>query len=590
MKLIDRKLDLIVVYKLKSNDELVNLLKKVENSFSWTVRSGAQPDEILIFLQANASTRKTVEVECNNMYDYFNSYYATSSVRKVVIPHDHKYNKELLHSLTSKYLISNEQLTGIKNAYGTNVGFYFAFLRTYFRSLVLPSLVGIICWYSKTEFSALYAIFISLYAIGFVEYWRVAERIISVEWGSDGSRSVELTRQETKQTAWYVREAKLLASLPILLLFAALLAALLTSIFMLEAFGLHFYEGPLKSYISLVPTVLFCVVVPQVIAVYQPVLTWLSKWENHPTHSDTDSSLTIKTFTINSLVSFGGLALTAYVYVPFGNTLMSIAGEKLGRDISNVVALDGKRIQAQLFAYMVTSQAVGSFQEVGMPFIMSFVKSHTSKNTYVPVDAPEEKEYLEEVRAEVSKEPYELFEDYAEMVTQFGYIALWSVAWPLGPLMGLINNFFEIRGDAFKLIKHHSKCIPRSTESIGPWLDTLSFLSWLGAMINTSLVILFNSSFKDIDLLNGHSGVLVAFIAALVASHGYFLVRGLFARLFKIAVWDNSTSAAIVRDRAMALHGSVHTVRDDNDPLDSNFGKLNETISELSAAQSRKDQ
>lgn len=156
--------------------------------------------------------------------------------------------------------------------------------------------------------------------------------------------------------------------------------------------------------------------------------------------------------------------------------------------------------------------------------------------------------------------------------------------------MGLINNFFEIRGDAFKLIKHHSKCIPRSTESIGPWLDTLSFLSWLGAMINTSLVILFNSSFKDSDLLNGHSGVLVAFIAALVASHGYFLVRGLFARLFKIAVWDNSTSAAIVRDRAMALHGSVHTVRDDNDPLDSNFGKLNETISELSAAQSKKDQ
>lgn len=229
MKLIDRKLDLIIVYKLKSNEELVNLLKKVENSFSWTVRAGAQPDEILIFLQANSSTRKTVEVECNNMHDYFNSYYATSSVLKVVIPHDHKYNKELLHSLTSKYLISNEQLTGIKNAYGTNVGFYFAFLRTYFRSLVLPSLVGIICWYSKTEFSALYAIFISLYAIGFVEYWRVAERIISVEWGSDGSRSVELTRQETKQTAWYVREAKLLASLPILLLFAALLAALLTS-------------------------------------------------------------------------------------------------------------------------------------------------------------------------------------------------------------------------------------------------------------------------------------------------------------------------------------------------------------------------
>lgn len=169
-------------------------------------------------------------------------------------------------------------------------------------------------------------------------------------------------------------------------------------------------------------TAVFSGIVPLLITAYQPVLNRLSKWENHATHSDTVASLTIKSFTLNSLVSFAGLALTAYVYVPFGKVLMKAASDRFKRfeifGSTEIVEIDGKRIQTQLFAQMVTSQAIGTFQEVGLPYIMSFVRSHISKNTYTPQDAPDEKEYLEEVRAEVTKDTYDLFEDYAEMVTQ----------------------------------------------------------------------------------------------------------------------------------------------------------------------------
>ena len=147
--------------------------------------------------------------------------------------------------------------------------------------------------------------------------------------------------------------------------------------------------------------------------------------------------------------------------------------------------------------------------------------------------------------------------------------------------MGLINNFFEIRGDAFKLITHHRRCIPRSTDSIGPWLDALSFLSWLSAMINTSLVILFNTAFKKSGLLAAHGGVLVAFIAALLASHGHFVIKGVFSRLFKLAIWDNSESAAVVRDRALALHSSKAGPRKKDRPLDNDDMKLRQTINEV---------
>ena len=63
--------------------------------------------------------------------------------------------------------------------------------------------------------------------------------------------------------------------------------------------------------------------------------------------------------------------------------------------------------------------------------------------------------------------------DYAEMVTQFGYITIWSVTWPLSPLFALINNWFELRTDAAKIATQVRRPIAERVESIGPWLQTM---------------------------------------------------------------------------------------------------------------------
>ena len=41
--------------------------------------------------------------------------------------------------------------------------------------------------------------------------------------------------------------------------------------------------------------------------------------------------------------------------------------------------------------------------------------------------------------------------EYEEMVVQFGFLALFGVAFPLAPLFAWINNLFEIRVGAFKV-------------------------------------------------------------------------------------------------------------------------------------------
>ncbi|KAJ0388971.1 hypothetical protein ATCC90586_011338 [Pythium insidiosum] len=49
---------------------------------------------------------------------------------------------------------------------------------------------------------------------------------------------------------------------------------------------------------------------------------------------------------------------------------------------------------------------------------------------------------------EAELEPYDTFEDYTEMLIQFGYVTFFSLAFPLAPLLALCNNVFELRMDA----------------------------------------------------------------------------------------------------------------------------------------------
>lgn len=124
----------------------------------------------------------------------------------------------------------------------------------------------------------------------------------------------------------------------------------------------------------------------------------------------------------------------------------------------------------------------------------------------------EEREFLEAVRDEAELPEYELFEDYSEMVVQFGYLVMWSGVWRLAPgmfsftflfvrrhtqfcdgiAMSLINNIFELKSDAFKITQHFRRPLaPIKVDTIGPWLDAMTFLTWAGTLTNAALIYLF---------------------------------------------------------------------------------------------------
>jgi len=48
---------------------------------------------------------------------------------------------------------------------------------------------------------------------------------------------------------------------------------------------------------------------------------------------------------------------------------------------------------------------------------------------------------LDRVREEAGLPAYDVFTDYNEMASQFGYVVLWSTIWPLAPRTSLLSIF-----------------------------------------------------------------------------------------------------------------------------------------------------
>ncbi|KAG0697096.1 calcium-activated chloride channel-domain-containing protein [Suillus ampliporus] len=540
-------------------------------------------------------------------------------VESVMVLHNHDFNDHWIR-LWTRHRIANVELEQIRDQFGDSVALYFFFLTAYTRALIFPAALGAIFYFSGKPYSALYSTLLLLWSIAFVEWWRLQERILSARWCTRGSERVEKRRADhIPSFPWWKQETRMLASIPVILLFATILAVISTGIFVLEAFVTELYKGPGHRYVAFTPTVLFSLLVPQLLAMYQKHASNFTDWENHAHQSSHSSSLSMKVFTLSAMNSYLGLALSAFVYVPFGESVMhfvqshlftefnvnfnvtsnlgagrghgmkaSAAGLSLWEsDRSNARRkLNPSRLQEQMFAFTVTNQVVDTFMEIGLPYILRAVESfrngkgfrngsgkgHGKKKRVAFDDEPvgqdahgrEEREFLERVRSEVALPEYDVFTDYSEMVTQFGYVALWSTIWPLAPVMALLNNYVEARSDAFKIAVHTRRPTPVRTDTIGPWLESLSFLTWLSALTNSALVYLFRPPRQQEHELgtmmnatvteesqhlkhhrpNGLAAtrelLMSALLIALLASHGYLVIRAAVRHLLNRAIWTGS--------------------------------------------------
>jgi anoctamin-10 len=457
------------------------------------------------------------------------------NVESVFALHDHVYNKEWIKKWSTQYLLKPEDLDEIRNRMGEKIAFYFAFTQAYFTFLAVPAAFGLFAWAFLGYFSAWYAVVASLWCVVFVEWWHHQEEDLATRWGVKGVSTIDQIRREFQPKHTFEdpvtgeemgifpardRLQRQLLQLPFVLVAVLFLGSLITTCFAIEIFISEVYSGPLKSILVFVPTVILSTGLPFLSGILTTAANKLTDFENYETEQQYERSLTSKTFVLNFITSYLPLCLTSFVYVPFGSVLVpyldvfSVTCRPFAENEkqlqcptdSSQFDINPARLRKQVFYFTVTAQIVNFGMEVVVPYLkrqgfmkfkeMQNKRSEKSGATVVSAaafDPPEEKDFLARVRNEAELEVYDVYDDYKEMVVQFGYLALFSVVWPLVPVSFLINNWVELRADAVKICVEMRRPTPWRADTIGPWLDALSFIAWMGSITMSALWYMFSN-------------------------------------------------------------------------------------------------
>ncbi|KAF2761342.1 DUF590-domain-containing protein [Pseudovirgaria hyperparasitica] len=451
-------------------------------------------------------------------------------VESIFALHDHSYNKDWIKQWSRVWYLKTEDLDEIRNRLGEKIAFYFAFTQSYFAFLVFPAIFGASAWLLLGNFSPLYAIVNGIWCIVFTEWWKHQESDLAVRWGVRNVSKIDVKRKDfehereikdpvTGETirifSGTKRLQRQLLQLPFALGAAALLGTLIATCFGIEVFISEVYNGPFKTVLVFLPTGILTIVMPILTGLLTDFATRLTAFENYETHSAYEAALTRKIFIINFITSYLPIFLTAFVYVPFGSIIVpyldvfSLTVKPFAENEKQLTspkvgfAINPDRLKKQVIYFTVTAQVVNMAMEVIVPYLkrQGFMKykeiqsKRAGNNGTLDVaanDPPEEHQFLKRVRNEATLSIYDVTSDLREMVVQFGYLSLFSVVWPVTAVSFLVNNWFELRADAIKICVEMQRPVPWRSDTIGPWLDSLEFLAWVGSMSTAALVFLFS--------------------------------------------------------------------------------------------------
>lgn len=450
-------------------------------------------------------------------------------VEKIIPLYDQELSKRLVTEWGKKPLIDENDIAIIKDLAGEKVALYFGFLRFYTVWLVVPSVLGFISYVFFSRYSIVFTILNLLWSIIFVNAWKKKENIYAITWNSKDSSLIESKRGEfvgeteevdtvtgIRSPAFptWKRTLRELAFLPVAIGAALTLISYQFGCFFIEIFLNEIYDGPGKQFLSLVPTILIVAFIPILTAGYTIIVNKYLAWENHETNTGYERSFVQKQFILNFLASYMPLLITSFVYLPFGHLVNPYLSFIQSHTSRYNITIQEKKFQInkdrlnQQFAYFaVTAQVIGFFVENIVPVVLRKVNEYfrgkkVNNSAVALTDLPEEAAFLQDVRKQVALPPFNVNDEYREMVIQFGYLALFSPVWSLAPIVSLINNWVEFRGDAYKLLQETHRPIPVKVDSIAPWGGNLRGLTWFATLVAPAITALFRTS----DILEADAG------------------------------------------------------------------------------------
>lgn len=404
-----------------------------------------------------------------------------------------------------------EVVDKIRDYYGNKIALYFAWMNHFTIWLVVPACFGVLLHvYNRSNentmdtsmVAPLFSVFMIVWGALFVQFWKRKCAVLCCKWGnvchlqmdhprSDFQGELRLNVVNNRQERYFAHRYRCIRYLESMLVTTILLAVAFVVMIislnfqgyihkntilgemivfpMVQQFSLpgcifdQQGNGPFPYVLPFIPTIVHSLTILLLNTIYRDIATKLTNWENHKFDQDYENALILKRFIFEAFDCYIALFYLAFLQTDF------------------------QLVQLELQSLYMVDSIRRVFTESILPLL--FYKYTTKSMT---------KHDAHTIHQESLLEPYEQFDDFMEMIIQFGYIVLFAAAFPLASIFSIFCNLIEVKSDLFKLTYVTQRPIVQRQDDIGIWLSILSTLVWLSVLTN---VFLFGFTSEQLYLL-----------------------------------------------------------------------------------------
>ncbi|PBC32858.1 Anoctamin-8 [Apis cerana cerana] len=414
-------------------------------------------------------------------------HFAGSKSKKVFPLHELPALEKLQRTWVRAFL-SPQPLDDICKYFGVKITMYFAWLGHYTTALIVPAAVGAIYWIGiigrnqavEDVAYVLFSVFNVIWATVYLETWKRRGAELAYRWGTLDQRDDLLVeprplftgtletspvtgRLEPTYPRWKRNMFRYFVSVPII-------AACLFFVFivMILSFQIQdWWDARLESrgygfWLSYVPKVLLAVVIALMDEAYFKVAIWLN-----------DMALLIARQVIGNLKESAvpylieQLRLARLSFELFGALSPSEARPPPGEERENQKEVDDK----------------GERSDGGKSKQPRNVSQAELESSLYRVGHP-----TNSLLSDVTFKYDGAFSEHLEMLSQLGYVCLFSSAFPLAAMAALLGNLLELRGDAFKLCFVLQRPFGRRVSNIGTWQNAMEAMGLVAILVNCALI------------------------------------------------------------------------------------------------------
>ncbi|XP_030431862.1 anoctamin-7 [Gopherus evgoodei] len=367
-----------------------------------------------------------------------------------------------------------------------------------------------------------FSIFMSLWAVTFLEYWKRMNATLAHRWDCSDFEDIEerprpqftamapmtmenpITGAEEPYFPKRNRVKRVTAGLMVIIMMIAVVVMFLISIILYRAIvsilvsrsGNFLFVASASRIASLTGSVVNLIFILILSKIYIALAHFLTKWEMHRTQTKYEDAFTFKVFVFQFVNFYSSPIYIAFFkgrfvgYPGHYKTLLGIRNEDCGAGGCLI------ELAQELLVIMVGKQVINNVQEIVIPKLKGWWQKYKLRS---------KKRKSKEAQLGLAQQvPWEsnyellvcegLFDEYLEMVLQFGFITIFVAACPLAPLFALLNNWVEIRLDAQKFVCEYRRPVAERAQGIGIWFYILEVITHL-AVISNAFLIAFTSDF-----------------------------------------------------------------------------------------------